>query len=107
MQTPNPVEYSCELSPTLNPGLPLFSKHYRTHEPPLECPHDACDKKLAQKKELKRHILSTHRTWAKKQPQWAHLVTELYRCTRCDYETDRPDNLKRHSDKRICQKTGR
>lgn len=102
MQTP----YLRELSQTLI-LVCLFSKHYRTHDPPLKCPHYACDKKLSQKKELERHILSNHRRWASEQPEWAYLSEKVYQCRDCGYKCDRADNLKRHVGKRTCQKTGK
>lgn len=101
------ASFVCDDCGNTYPKRHLLNKHYRIHKPPLECPHDACDKKLPQRKELGRHILSHHRSWAKKQPEFAYLFTKVYRCENCAYATDRPDNLKRHVDKATCQKTGK
>ncbi|KUI67188.1 hypothetical protein VM1G_11513 [Cytospora mali] len=93
-----------ELWPTII-CVAWFSKHYRNHRPPLECPHDTCDKKLPENKDLKRHILSNHLHWAEKKPELAYLFKK-YECDNCGYATNRPDNLKRHNDKGVCQKEG-
>lgn len=97
----------CDICNKTYSKLHHFTKHYRNHAPPLRCPHDACDKKCPQKKDLDRHIRSNHPAWAKKNPQLANLSQEVaeYTCKRCGtYTTDRKDNLKRHADKGTCTK---
>lgn len=88
--------------------LHKLTKHYRNHFPCLICPHDLCEKRCPEKKDLDRHIRAHHAAWAKKNPRLAKLSTSVaeYRCTlrNCDYTTDRKDNLKRHIDKGACQR---
>lgn len=81
-------------------------KHYRNHQPFLVCPHDVCEKKCAEKKDLDRHIRAHHGPWAKKNPKLANLSAPEaeYRCKICGYTTSRKDNLKRHTDKGTCQR---
>jgi len=76
----------------------------RYHNPPLSCPHDACDKGFAQKKDVQRHIRSHHPEWAAKNPKVADLKPAEWKCKRCSYTTDRSDNLKRHVDEEKCLK---
>lgn len=83
----------------------ISRKHYRYHDPPLPCPHDACDEKHAQKKGLDRHIRSNHKSWAIKHPELANLSPlNERRCENCGYTADRPDNVKRHVDRGVCLK---
>ncbi|KAK2607295.1 hypothetical protein N8I77_005980 [Diaporthe amygdali] len=98
-------KYVCDICGKTYTELYKYTKHYRNHAPPLSCPHDACDKKCPQKKDLDRHIRSNHASWAKKNPKLANLSnTKVYKCGRCGYEADRSDNVKRHVDKGTCQK---
>lgn len=86
--------------------LHKFTKHYRNHSPVLMCPHDCCNIKKPEKKDLDRHIRAHHAAWAKKNPRLANLSTPEaeYKCSKnCGYVTDRKDNLKRHTDRGTCQ----
>ena len=67
------------------PLLMHRSKHQRTHTKPFIC--ETCDKGLALRVDLSRHIRSQHRTG-----------NEQYRChvERCSFTSNRKDNLKRH-----------
>lgn len=81
--------------------LTKSSKHLWTHAPRLPCPHDACENKYPQKKDLDRHIRSHHAKWALKHPELANLSPVAERkCEHCGYNPgSRPDNLKRHMDR--------
>lgn len=76
----------------------------RYHVRPVQCPHDACNERFAQKKDMQRHVRSHHKTWAAKNPKTANVTVDEWKCERCEYATNRQDNLKRHVDEEKCLK---
>ncbi|KAF9876848.1 hypothetical protein CkaCkLH20_05694 [Colletotrichum karsti] len=78
---------------------PLGPRHLKTHDKPYKCTADEfCDKQFADKKDLDRHIRSTH------QPSQSSLgvAEERVTCPDCGKEYTRRDNYVRHKSKNRC-----
>ncbi|CRL30807.1 Zinc finger, C2H2-like [Penicillium camemberti] len=76
----------------------LTRKHARIHVKPVKCPQAFCDYRTAEQTDMRRHVVTHHKPWARE-----HLeIIEKFTCDKCGSSCTRNDNLRRHR-KRTCK----
>ncbi|KAK7746076.1 hypothetical protein SLS62_009536 [Diatrype stigma] len=61
---------------------------------PRKCPYFGCTERKAEKRDMDRHVLSSHQKWAREHGY----DTEKFICKICGKDFTRKDNRKKHMD---------
>ncbi|KAH0494741.1 hypothetical protein TgHK011_008332 [Trichoderma gracile] len=92
----SPRQYICERCGMAFEKRYTLNRHRGKHTKPLKCPKEpeGCIYRAQFKKEIEKHIWSTHAKWAEE----TNRTPIRKQCKECGVILERPDYVKRHMD---------